>query len=76
MNVTLNDVKLTDPNGNQYSCDNFFLKSRLIRYIHLSERVSLRMMLFNNSFKKQVFFSGRYISGYEKCSEKNISSKS
>ncbi|CAH1714208.1 uncharacterized protein LOC114128544 [Aphis gossypii] len=41
MNVTLCDVTLTDPNGNRYSCDNFFLKSRLIRYVHLSRTVDI-----------------------------------
>lgn len=40
MNVTLSDVTLTDPNGNRYYCDNFFLKSRLIRYVHISRSVS------------------------------------
>jgi len=40
MNVTLCDVTVTDPNGQRYSCDNFFLKSRLIRYVHLSHTVS------------------------------------
>lgn len=41
MNVTLNDVTLTDPNGNRCSCENIFLKSRLIRYVHLSKDVSI-----------------------------------
>lgn len=41
MNVTLCDVIMTDPNGNRHSCENFFLKSRLIRYVHLSRTVSL-----------------------------------
>lgn len=41
MNVTLCDTKLTDSNGDQYSCDNFFLKSRLIRYVHLPQEVSI-----------------------------------
>lgn len=49
MNVTLSDVTLTDPNGNRYFCDNFYLKSRLIRYVHLSQTVSLRIKIFNNS---------------------------
>lgn len=49
MNVTLCDVTLTDPNGNRYSCDNFFLKSRLIRYVHLSRTVSLRIRILYNS---------------------------
>lgn len=40
MNVTLCDVTLTDPNGNRYYYDNFFLKSRLIRYVHISRSVS------------------------------------
>ncbi|XP_015375353.1 PREDICTED: uncharacterized protein LOC107169912 [Diuraphis noxia] len=41
MNVTLCDVIVTDPNGNRYSCDNFFLKSRLIRYVHLSQTIDI-----------------------------------
>ncbi|XP_022172652.1 U7 snRNA-associated Sm-like protein LSm10 isoform X2 [Myzus persicae] len=41
MNVTLCNVTVTDPNGNRYSCDNFFLKSRLIRYVHLSRTVDI-----------------------------------
>ncbi|CAI6367736.1 unnamed protein product [Macrosiphum euphorbiae] len=41
MNVTLCDVTVTDPNGQRYSCDNFFLKSRLIRYVHLSQTVDV-----------------------------------
>lgn len=49
MNMILNDVNLTDPNGNQYYCELFFLKSRLIRYIHLSETVNLRILILNNS---------------------------
>lgn len=41
MNVTLSDVTLTQPNGDQYSCDNLFIKSRLIRYVHLSREVCI-----------------------------------
>jgi hypothetical protein len=47
MNITLSDVTLTDPNGNRYYCDNFFLKSRLIRYVHLSRTVSLRIEMLS-----------------------------
>lgn len=41
MNVTLSDVTVADPNGNRYSCNNLFLKSRLIRYVHLSRTVNI-----------------------------------
>lgn len=47
MNVTLCDVTLTDPNGNRYFYSNFFLKSRLIRYVHISRSVSLRIVLLS-----------------------------
>lgn len=56
MNVTLSDVILTDPNGNRYACDNFFLKSRLIRYVHLSRTVSLEIQLLNNCSKILTFY--------------------
>lgn len=54
MNVSLSDVIVTDPNGNRHVCDNFFLKSRLIRYVHLSRTVSLRIKMFTNSFGKFI----------------------
>jgi len=41
MNVTLYDATITDPNGNTFHCENFFLKARLIRYVHLSRTVGL-----------------------------------
>ncbi|XP_050437622.1 U7 snRNA-associated Sm-like protein LSm10 [Adelges cooleyi] len=35
MNITMCDVTFTDANGKRFSSDKLFLKSRLIRYIHL-----------------------------------------
>lgn len=54
MNVTLSDVIVTDSNGNRHACDNFFLKSRLIRYVHLSHTVSLRIKMLTNFLRKLI----------------------
>ncbi|XP_050532105.1 U6 snRNA-associated Sm-like protein LSm2 [Daktulosphaira vitifoliae] len=41
MNITMSDVTLTDPNNKRYYCDNFYLKSRLIRYVHLPPNIDI-----------------------------------
>lgn len=39
MNVVISDALFTDPCGNEFYYDLFFIKERNIRYIHLPEEV-------------------------------------
>ncbi|XP_075226365.1 U7 small nuclear RNA associated Lsm10 [Lycorma delicatula] len=47
MNITMSDAIFTDARGRSFSFDQFFVPSRIVRYVHIPERFKVRAAIQN-----------------------------
>jgi hypothetical protein len=45
MNVSMTNAIYCDPQRNEYSFENLFIQSRNIRYVHVPETVSIKILI-------------------------------